>query len=344
MLDAISESADDVAKAWGGSWLGYQSRVYFRHLRPPPAGAHFSSEWGFQSAFSNETSEGWEECTFDSVKKEILRRAGAPDLAAIRTWATTGKNLFKEKRDQVISILEATISERSDSYLERLRDETKELSLLSAADFIARARPHGGASRDSLAISQGLQTPPHIALLAELAELRSPAIGCGELQRIAGNAGAHLGRVERKALKAERIGTSVFIGHGRSPLWKDLKDFFQDRLRVPWDEFNRVPVAGVTNIARLSEMLDSAAVAFLVMTGEDERADGGMHARENVVHEAGLFQGRLGFSRAIILLEEGCQEFSNIEGLGHIQFPKGNIKACFEEVRQVLERESLLGA
>lgn len=125
-------------------------------------------------------------------------------------------------------------------------------------------------------------------------------------------------------------------------MWKDLKDFIQDRLQLPYDEFNRVPVAGVTNIARLSQMIDSAAIAFLVMTGEDEQACGKMHARLNVVHEAGLFQGRLGFTRAIVLLEEGCEEFSNIQGLGQIHFPKNNIKACFEDIRQVLEREELL--
>jgi predicted nucleotide-binding protein len=78
------------------------------------------------------------------------------------------------------------------------------------------------------------------------------------------------------------------------------------------------------------------------MTAEDELADGKIQARTNVVHEAGLFQGRLGFSRAIILLEEGCDEFSNIQGLGQIRFPKGNIKAVFEEIRLVLEREGLL--
>ena len=62
----------------------------------------------------------------------------------------------------------------------------------------------------------------------------------------------------------------------------------------------------------------------------------------NVVHEAGLFQGRLGFTKAIILLQEGCEEFSNIEGLGQIRFPKGNIQAVFEEIRRVLEREGLI--
>ena len=40
----------------------------------------------------------------------------------------------------------------------------------------------------------------------------------------------------------------------------------------------------------------------------------------NVVHEAGLFQGRLGFTRAIVLLEEGCAEFSNIQGLQRSDF------------------------
>ena len=49
-----------------------------------------------------------------------------------------------------------------------------------------------------------------------------------------------------------------------------------------------------------------------------------------------------GFTKAIILLEEGCEEFTNVQGLGQIRFPRGNIRAVFEEVRQVLEREGLL--
>lgn len=137
-------------------------------------------------------------------------------------------------------------------------------------------------------------------------------------------------------------GTKVFIGHGRSAVWRDLKDFVYNRLRLDWDEFNRVPVAGITNIARLSEMLDSSACAFVIMTAEDELADGTAQARMNVIHEVGLFQGRLGFTKTIVLLEDGCQEFSNIQGQGQIRFPKNNIAAKFEEIRQVLEREGVV--
>ena len=149
-------------------------------------------------------------------------------------------------------------------------------------------------------------------------------------------------KIEEKEVKKKRIGTKIFIGHGRSQDWRELKDFINERLNLPYDEFNRVSVAGTTNIARLTEMLDNACMAFLVMTAEDEQPDGTLRARENVVHEAGLFQGKLGFKKAIILLEDECEEFSNIHGLIQIRFPKGNIKGTFEGIREVLEREGIL--
>lgn len=134
----------------------------------------------------------------------------------------------------------------------------------------------------------------------------------------------------------------IFIGHGRASAWRELKDFVQDRLGLPWDEFNREPVAGLSTKERLQAMMDGASFAFLVMTAEDERADGTKTARANVVHEAGLFQGRLGFERAIVVLEDGCEEFSNITGITQIRFPAGRIDSVFEQVRRVLEREGLL--
>lgn len=141
---------------------------------------------------------------------------------------------------------------------------------------------------------------------------------------------------------SKSAGGRIFIGHGISPMWRELKDFLQDRLCLQWDEFNRETVAGFGTFERISAMLDSACFAFLIMTAEDEYADATIHARQNVVHEVGLFQGRLGPRKAIMLLEEGCSEFSNIVGLSQIRFPKGNISAAFEEIRRVLERERIV--
>ncbi len=134
----------------------------------------------------------------------------------------------------------------------------------------------------------------------------------------------------------------IFIGHGRSLVWRELKDFIEDELKRPTEEFNRIPPAGYSTKERLEEMLEVSCMAFLVMTGEDEQADGSLRARDNVIHEAGLFQGKIGFKRAIVLLEKGCEEFSNIEGLGQIRFPKGNLRAIFEDIRKVLKRESII--
>ena len=137
-------------------------------------------------------------------------------------------------------------------------------------------------------------------------------------------------------------GNKVFIGHGRSLLWLHLQNFLQSRLGLIVDEFNVEPTAGITTKERLEEMLDEAKFAFLVMTAEDEQPNGPPRARENVIHEVGLFQGRLGFRKAIVMLEDGCNEFSNIAGIGEIRFGKNDIESKFEEVRRTLEREKII--
>jgi predicted nucleotide-binding protein len=64
-----------------------------------------------------------------------------------------------------------------------------------------------------------------------------------------------------------------------------------------------------------------------------------MHARENVIHEIGLFQRTLGLHKVIVLLEDGCKEFSNRAGVQYIPFSKGNIKEVFGEVVASIRRE-----
>ena len=92
-------------------------------------------------------------------------------------------------------------------------------------------------------------------------------------------------------------GQTIFTGHGHSLVWRELQNFLQNRLHLTTDEFNSVSTAGVATSSRLEEMLYNAAFSFLILTAEDEQPDGTLRPRENVVHEAGLFQGRLGFKR-----------------------------------------------
>jgi predicted nucleotide-binding protein len=289
------------------------------------------------------TTGDWVEFDPAKVEQAIYEIAGNPDVEPARRVSAVAATEFESGRADILSILTTALAERQDGFIASLRDEAEQTKLLAQGEVVRRWLPSGQMmSRDSLAVTQGLQIAAHLRVLSEVITLRQGPAACATLAHLARKAGSHLARQRRRSKRSSEVGTNVFIGHGRSLVWRELKDFVQDRLRLPWDEFNRVPVAGVTNVARLSEMLDAAAIAFLIMTGEDEQADGVLHARLNVVHEAGLFQGRLGFTRAIVLLEDGCEEFSNIEGLGQIRFPKGNIKAAFDDVRRVIEREGIL--
>ena len=241
-LDALEESANQVGKAWGGSWLGYQSNVYYADLRPAPPGAHFSSEWAFLGAFQGTTGD-WQEYDRDTVKHEVVSRARSPDLEPGKAAANIGRELFEQKRDQLLSILEAAKPSGVDKFIEQLLEEAGKLRLLNASQYIAVWQPSGKQmSRDTIAITQGLWTPPHIEVLAEVAEARNPKKVCESLTKVTLKAASHLERLQRREVRSERIRTNVFIGHGRSTVWKDLKDFIQDRLRLPWDEFNRMPI------------------------------------------------------------------------------------------------------
>lgn len=345
-LELLDRAASEVGRSSSGSWLGYQSRVYYKDLQPPPPGANFSQEWGlkqFHPGSSLGSKGSWRQFDAEDVKEEIRNIAGSPNLGEARRAADVASATFDSARSEILSILE-TEAQPADGFVSAQKLRLEEMGPLSPSEIQQIWSPQGQVmTRDMVAAGQGTQVPPHVEIASEIESIRNAFDTCRRGAVIGAKLASHIERRDKKTVEAARIGTNVFIGHGRSPLWRELKDFVQDRLHLPWDEFNRVPIAGVTNISRLAEMLDAAAIAFLVMTAEDEMADGAMQARMNVVHEAGLFQGRLGFTKAILLVEEGCAEFSNVQGLGQIRFPKGKIAASFEEIRKVVEREGLLG-
>lgn len=134
----------------------------------------------------------------------------------------------------------------------------------------------------------------------------------------------------------------VFIGHGRSKLWAVLERHVEKELGVPTTEYESAGRAGKVTVAVLEEMLDKATFAILVLTADDETADGGKRARQNVVHEAGLFQGRLGFDKAVLMIQDGVEEFSNIHGLQHIKFAGDSIEGAFHQLRRAMEGAGVL--
>lgn len=339
----LEKVTNEVAKAWSGSSLGYHSNVYYEELKIPPSGAYFDAEWGFMNESPNRTRGNWKEFDPDEIQTAVYSRAGDPDMEMLRNFYTNAIDEFNDCKMNVLSILQVAMAKQSDDFLAELKDEINKLSSISKAEIAEQFLPSSGVySRDSIAVNQGFKLPPHLDVVSEVLSFKNTLGIMGDLMQISKQVGSHISRREVHWRENRLVGEKVFIGHGRSPVWRELKDFITDDLRLSVDEFNSVPVAGSTIVERLNQMLDTASIAFLIMTGEDELPDGKLQARMNVVHEVGLFQGRLGFSRAIVLLEDGCEEFSNISGLVQIRFAKGNIRGVFQDIREVLEREGLL--
>lgn len=341
--EKLRQNLQRISGAHSGSWLGYHAYVYYNNLRMPDPGHHFSSEWGLMDAFSNHTSPNWVEYRPEAIQRAAMEGVPTDFIDNLKEISQQARRVLEDARDTLLTIAEIVLDQIRTATVERMRDDIRNIETFTHENKVIEAmRPGQIMSRDSTAVTQGLKCPPHSILSARQISLFSPFTG---LEKLCKSGQSFLkfmeihDMVEAKALL--RSG-KVFIGHGRSLIWRELKDFLQDRLHLSWEEFNREPAAGVATVERLQQMLDASCFAFLVMTGEDEHADQKLHARENVIHEVGLFQGKLGFRKAIVVLEEGCTEFSNITGLGQVRFPKGNISAKFEEIRQILERESII--
>lgn len=148
---------------------------------------------------------------------------------------------------------------------------------------------------------------------------------------------------ETTGRKSVSIGQDkIFLGHGRSLLWHRVERYLEKDKKLRVEAWESVSHSGEQVVAVLEGLLNSCTFAVLVVTGEDEMAQGPVRARQNVVHEIGLFQGRLGFRRVALLEQWGTESFSNIDGLQTIPFPDQTIEASFPELERMLKREGVI--
>ena len=134
----------------------------------------------------------------------------------------------------------------------------------------------------------------------------------------------------------------VFVAHGRSPHWALVQRFLETDLGLEVLAFESESRAGQHIVEVLDSMLGEADFAVIVLTAEDATEKGSLRARQNVVHEAGLAQGKLGHRRAVLVVQEGLEEFSNIAGLQQLRFRGDAIQQVFEGLRTALAREGLI--
>jgi predicted nucleotide-binding protein len=347
-LTSLELVAKELRDASSGSWLGYHSLVYYRDFKRPPAGAFFNVAGGFAGFYSEQfQSRGdWVEYDFADVEQYLLRKLGRSDHSDFMKRAELARKVFSDAKQEALSILELVPASIQDARHAEALGTVKREKLPSWADFRQKLCPPlpTGGTHDLRAVNGGLRLPVHGKYLLDVDSIRASFAICQDLATILDRYSSHLLRI--KMMTQPSVQNShpkrIFIGHGHSPAWMELKNFICDRLHLQHEEFERVSGGGLNVTQRLQDMIDNSGFAFIVMTAEDDVGKERLRARQNVVHEAGLFQGRLGFDKAVLLVEDGVEPFSNSQGLIYVPFGKGNIKSTFEQVRGILEREGFV--
>jgi predicted nucleotide-binding protein len=131
----------------------------------------------------------------------------------------------------------------------------------------------------------------------------------------------------------------IFVSHGRDGCWRLVRNFLQDDCGVRTISFESESRSGQQIGSVLMSCLAECSMAVCVLSGEDKTRAGTVRARQNVIHEAGLCQGRYGIGRVALLVEEGLEQPSNIRGIVQLRFPPGRVDAVFPELHRMLRRE-----
>lgn len=134
-------------------------------------------------------------------------------------------------------------------------------------------------------------------------------------------------RIGEREFAKEKM-ESIFISHGRSKEWYKIQSYVEKDLNYSTIELAQQPNLGRSVLQKLNEEANKCNAAIILMTGEDLLENDEVRARENVLHEIGFFQGKLGLDKVVLLLEEGVNIPSNIHGLVYIPFPKDTAEAA----------------
>lgn len=157
-LNQISKSIINITnpmdKSSSGSWAGFHANLYFKDFKSPGIGEMFDSEWGGLHPIH----EGWNSRSLDDIW-DYIHKASKPDfdLDAIDDKLHDLMQLNKDLKLQ----LELHVGDN-----EILKDKISQVNVdFTIGSFIKTRGPRSIQSRDSKALYQGMQVPPHIQAL-----------------------------------------------------------------------------------------------------------------------------------------------------------------------------------
>lgn len=128
----------------------------------------------------------------------------------------------------------------------------------------------------------------------------------------------------------------VFIAHGGDRQWEVVRKAVEGA-GYEVEVFEADERAGESTLRVVHGMISRSTVGVIVMTATDTLPSGLRRARPNVLHELGMCQGLLGLDQTFIVLENGTEIPSNIEGHIEIRYERGELHTVEERILRAIE-------
>lgn len=145
--------------------------------------------------------------------------------------------------------------------------------------------------------------------------------------------------IERSNLRDFKI----FIGHGHNMLWARLALYLLEELNIKSEYYESECRTGISIDETIDCFSKDSDIKFAILTlmKEDVTIDGHERARQNVIHELGIFRDKLGSKKVAIILEKGLEKPSNIDGIEYIEY-SGDVCSVLFKLEKMLKREKLI--
>jgi hypothetical protein len=135
------------------------------------------------------------------------------------------------------------------------------------------------------------------------------------------------------------IGRHIRVHNWRSRLAEVLRKSDAAVVIVSPENESNPYVMGELWAARVLSQINRRFVLVPVLRGTSGVPE---YVTDLYAHEIGLFQGRLGFEKVVVVRHQDCESFSNISGINEIQYESDGFQTVFEKLRHIAVREGLL--
>ena len=196
VLERIENAVEIAERAWSGSWLGYHANVYYRDLRTPPEGVRFDPELGLTHTFAGQAISVWQEHDPESVVAGILEHAGNVDIGPARNLVRDARRELDAARSRAVAVIGSRTP--PDAVLAQFASDIAGLRIPTRAEIVEAFMPEEDiTTRDAVAATSGICTPPHKDLLADVTAARTSLAVLEEFVAHLQKAGARFDHLNR---------------------------------------------------------------------------------------------------------------------------------------------------